>query len=117
MVYRKSLPLQLTMMLEAPQVLVVCYKPNKPLREVKTYFELNSLASIWMCIQNIMMAMAAEGLYGCTYTPYETGGLKRHLGVPDEYEIASVIPFGYPKQPIEPNEAIDISTRIHIDAW
>jgi nitroreductase len=116
-VYRRSLPLQLSMMLEAPEVLVVCYKPNKPLREVKTYFELNPLGSIWMCIQNIMNAMAVEGLYGCTYTAYETSGLKRHLGIPDEYEIASVIPYGYPKHPIEHNVVQDVSKRMHIDAW
>jgi nitroreductase len=102
-VYRRSLPLQLSMMLEAPEVLVVCYKPNKPLGEVKTYFELNPLAFIWMCIQNIIVAMSVEGLYGCTYTPYETSGLKRHLGIPCEYEVASVIPFGYPKYHVEPH--------------
>jgi nitroreductase len=116
-VYRRALPLQLSMMLEAPMVLVVCYKPNMPLGKVKTYFELNPLGSIWMCIQNIMTAMAVEGLYGCTYTAYETSGLKRHLGVPDEYEIASVIPFGYPKKPVEPNEVQDVTKRIHIEKW
>jgi nitroreductase len=116
-VYRKSLPLQRSMMLEAPVVLLVCYKPNKPLSEVKTYFELNPLASIWMCIQNIMVAMAVEGLYGCTYTAYETSGLKRHLGIPDEYEIASIIPFGYSKHPIEPHENKEVTDRIHIDRW
>ncbi len=116
-VYRRSLPLQLSMMLEAPEVLIVCYKPNKPLSEVKTYFELNPFGSIWMCIQNIITAMAVEGLYGCTYTAYETSGLKRHLGIPDKYEIASVIPYGYPKHPIEPNVVQDISKRTHIDAW
>jgi hypothetical protein len=31
-VYRRSLPVQLTMMLEAPEILVVCYK-MKPLAE------------------------------------------------------------------------------------
>ena len=116
-VYRKSLPLQLSMMLEAPEILVVCYKPNKPLSEVKTYFELNPLGSIWMCIQNIMNAMAVEGLYGCTYTAYETSGLKRHLGIPDEYEVASVIPYGYPKHAVEPNAVRDVSKRTHMNRW
>ena len=69
-VYRRALPVQMTMMLEAPELLVVCYK-MKPLAECRTLFELNPLASVWMCIENIMLAMAAEGLYGCTYTPYD----------------------------------------------
>jgi 5,6-dimethylbenzimidazole synthase len=116
-VYRRALPLQLSMMLEAPMILIVCYKPNMSLSEVKTYFELNPLGSIWMCIQNIMTAMAVEGLYGCTYTAYETSGLKRHLGVPEEYEIASVIPLGYAKAPIKPNKVQDVTKRIHMDKW
>ena len=67
-VYRRSLPVQMTMMLEAPEVLVVCYR-TKPLSECHTLFELNALASVWMCIENVMLALAADGVCGCTYTP------------------------------------------------
>ena len=96
-VYRKSLPLQLTMMLEAPELLVVCYRMRKPLGEVKSMFELNNLASAWCCVENIVLAMAAEGLYGCTYSPYNTAGLKDYLGLPKDMEIAVLIPIGYPR--------------------
>lgn len=115
-VYRRSLPVQLTMMLEAPEVLVVCYK-MKPLDECGTLFELNPLASIWMCIENIMLAMAAEGLFGCTYTPYDAAGLKTALGVPPGWEVAAVIPFGYPRTPPGPNETEELDRRLHVDAW
>ncbi len=40
-VYRRSLPLQLTMMLEAPEVLVVCYK-MKPLAECRSSLRAES---------------------------------------------------------------------------
>ena len=115
-VYRRSLPLQLTMMLEAPELLIVCYK-MKPLQEVKTLFELNPLASVWMCIENIMLAMAAEGLYGCTYTAYDADGFKRHLGIPEGYEVASVIPFGYPKKTPVSVERESVEGRLHLDSW
>jgi nitroreductase len=115
-VYRRSLPLQMTMMLQARQVLVVCYK-MKPLALCRTLFELNPLASAWMCIENIMLALAAEGLFGCTYTPYESKGLKEFLGVPVGYEIAAVIPFGYPKDSPGENEAEDLEARLHADGW
>jgi len=115
-VYRRSLPLQLTMMLESPELLVVCYQV-KPLADCRRLFDLNPLASVWMCIENIMLALAAEGLYGCTYTPYEAGGLKEFLGIPEGYEIAAVIPFGFPKQ--EPKEQIPekLDERLSIDRW
>ena len=80
-VYRRSLPRQQAMMLEAPELLVVCYR-MKPLAECRTLFELNPLASAWVCIENILLAMAAEGLHGRTYTPYDGAGLKAALRVP-----------------------------------
>lgn len=115
-VYRRSLPRQLSMMLEAPELLLVCYK-MKPQEECRTLFELNPLASAWMCIENIMLALAAEGIYGCTYTPYDDAGLKEALGVPPDYQIAAVIPFGYPRE--EPGKADDedLDSRIHVDEW
>lgn len=116
-IYRRVLPVQLTMMLEAPELLAVCYRMGKPLAEVKTLFELNSLASVWCCIENVVLAMAAEGLYGCTYTPYETQRLKEYLGIPQDYEVATLIPFGYPKQPPPEAEPVNVKERLHIDRW
>jgi 5,6-dimethylbenzimidazole synthase len=115
-VYRRSLPVQLTMMRKAPALLVVCYK-MKPLASCRTLFELNPLASVWMCIENIMLALAAEGLFGCTYTPYEAKGLKEFLGVPAGYEIAAVIPFGFPKEAPTAAEPESLNERLHIGGW
>jgi 5,6-dimethylbenzimidazole synthase len=115
-VYRRSLPVQLTMMLEAPELLVVCTR-MKPLADCRTLFDLNPLASVWMCIENIMLAMAAEGLFGCTYTPYDASGLKTALNVPPDFEIAAVIPFGYPGESPDPNADEDLDRRIHVDGW
>jgi nitroreductase len=115
-VYRRSLPVQLKMMLEAPEVLVVCYK-MKPLAECRTLFELNPLASVWMCVENIMLALAAEGLFGCTYTPYDALGLKDVLGIPPEYQVAAVVPFGFPAALPEGHAPESLDERLHIDAW
>ncbi len=116
-VYRKSLPLQLTMMLEAPELLVVCYGMRKRLGEITSYFDLNPLASAWCCIENVLLAMAAEGLFGVTYVARETAGFKEFLGIPEGREVAAVIPFGYPrKEPVE-REAPPLDSKLHIDKW
>ena len=115
-VYRRALPVQLTMMIEAPELLIVCTK-MRPLADCHTLFQLNPLASVWMCIQNIMLAMAAEGLFGCTYTPYDSSGLKLALVVPPGWEVGAVIPFGYPRVLPTPNQDEDLDSRLHIDAW
>jgi nitroreductase len=116
-VYRKSLPLQLTMMLEAPELLLVCYKMRKQIGEVKSLFELNNLASVWCCIENIVLAMAAEGLYGCTYSPSNTADLKKYLTLPPDMEVAGLIPIGYPKKQPEEREPEDLDARLHVDKW
>ncbi len=115
-VYRRSLPVQLTMMLESPELLVVCYG-MKPPAECRSLFDLNPLASVWMCIENVMLALAAEGLFGCTYTPYDGSGLKEFLGVPEGYEIAAVIPFGFPKKELKEQIPEKLDGRLSIDRW
>jgi nitroreductase len=115
-VYRRSLPVQMTMMLEAPEVLVVCYR-MKPLAECRSLFELNPLASVWMCIENVMLGLAAEGLFGCTYTPYDATGLKTALEIPAQFQAAAVIPFGFPKAEPEGQAPENLDERLHIDVW
>jgi nitroreductase len=106
----------MTMMLEAPEVLVVCYK-MKPLAECRTLFELNPLASVWMSIENVMLALAAEDLFGCTYTLHDAAGLKEVLRIPPEYQVAAVVPFGFPAaEPVE-QAPEKLDERLHIDSW
>jgi nitroreductase len=90
----------------------------KPLRECESLFELNNFASVWLVIENILLAMAAEGLYGVTMVPFRTAGLKGLLSIPEDYEIAALIPIGYPKQePSIKQVKINLGERIHIDKW
>ena len=117
-VYSYSVPLQERMLLTAPELLVVCFLMEKPLRECKTIFELNCLASVWLAIENILLAMAAEGLYGVTMVPFQTVGLKKLLGIPDAYEVATFIPLGYPKkEPSVRQVKVELKERIHLNKW
>jgi nitroreductase len=62
--YLKALPVQKRMLLSSPELLVVCFKMKRTLKDCKTLYELNSFASVWTCIENILVAMAAEGIFG-----------------------------------------------------
>lgn len=115
--YLEVLPMQLTMMLEAPELLIVCYRMKKKLNEIRSYNQLNCLASVWMCIENVVLAMAAEGLFGCTYAPYDTTGLKQYLEIPDDYEVAVLLPFGYPKPYSVKQNPVSLHDKLHIDKW
>lgn len=87
----KALPVQKRMLLTSLELLVVCFKMRKTFEECKTLYDLNCFASVWACIENVLLAMAAEGLCGVTFIPHETASLKKMLGVPDDYEVAVLI--------------------------
>jgi nitroreductase len=115
--YLKAFPVQKRMLISSPELLVVCFRMVKPLKECKTLYELNNFASIWACIENVLLAMAAEGLYGVTYIPHETASLKRILDMPQDYEIAALIPMGYPTDYFIKQKAISLRGKIHYDRW
>jgi len=115
--YLKGLPIQRRMLMSAPELLIVCFRMTKPLKDCKTLFDLNSFASIWACIENIMLAMAAEGLYGVTKIPFETADLKKKLGVPEDYEVAAIIPIGYPQEHFVKQKKVSLQEKMHHDKW
>jgi nitroreductase len=115
--YRKALPVQEAMLLSSPELLVVCFKMKKPLSKCETLFDLNCFASVWACIENVLLAMAAEGLYGVTSIPCETTSLKKVLGVPEDYEVAALIPIGYPKDYFIKQKTVSLKEKIHYNKW
>jgi nitroreductase len=115
--YRKAIPVQEKMLIDSPELLLVCYKLRKPLKECDILYDLNDLASIWMCIENILLAMTAEGLYGVTAVPRETTTLKKLLAIPDGYEIAAAIPIGYPEDYTVKQKTVSLEEKLHLDKW
>ena len=115
--YLKALPVQKRMLVNSPELLVVCFRMRKSLRECETLYELNNFASVWACIENILLAMAAEGLYGVTYVPQVTSSLKKTLDVPQDYEVAAMIPIGYPNDYSVKQNPARLEEKIHHDKW
>jgi nitroreductase len=114
--YLRALPVQRRMLLTAPELLVVCFRMRKSLKDCRTLYDLNNFASAWTCIENVLLAMAAEGLFGVKYVPHETS-LKRTLNIPDDHEVAALIPVGYPKPYQVKQKPLSLSEKIHTDTW
>ena len=70
--YLDAIPKQKRMLLTAPVLLVAAYKPKTHIAESAKVYDLNGLASVWCCIENILLGLAAEGLNGVTYVPQNT---------------------------------------------
>ncbi len=117
--YLDAIPRQKSMLLKAPELLVVVFKPKTKVDKSKSVYDLNCLSSAWCCIENILLAMAAENLFGVTYIPQRSKEVKKVLEVPEELEVAALIPFGYKLEGINlvPQKNVDLKTRIHFNKW
>jgi len=115
--YLKALPVQRRMLMSSPELLIVCFKMRKRLTECKTLYDLNCYASVWACIENILLAMAAEGLYGVTFMTDDTMPLRKMLGIPEDFEVATLIPIGYPQGYCVKQKPVSLKEKIHYNQW
>ncbi len=70
-VYIEAIPKQSRMLLSAAVLVIPCFHADGDLLHPESLSSLNSFASIWCCIENILIAAAAEGIYGVTRIPFE----------------------------------------------
>jgi nitroreductase len=117
--YLEAIPKQKRMFLTAPVLLVVIYTPKTPIAQSTRVYDLNGLASVWCCIENILLAMAAEGLYGVTYIPQNTNAVKTVLNIPGNLEVAALIPLGYPAKHAKTftQKDVDLRSKVHENTW
>lgn len=117
--YLDAIPKQKRMILDAPTVVIIVYKPKTRIENAKRIYDLNCLASVWTCIENFLLSLAEHDVYGVTFIPQNTETLKAKLGIPDELEIASIIPIGYKATDakILKQKTINIAERIHSEKW
>jgi len=117
--YLDAIPKQKRMILTAPELLVVVYKPKTQVSESNRVYDLNCLASVWCCIENILLSLAEDEVYGVTFIPQNTPAVKKALNIPQELEVAAIIPFGYraPDAKIFPQKEVQLESRLHINKW
>jgi nitroreductase len=119
--YIDAIPKQYKMLMEADALIIPCFKQDRPLLKPKTLSSLNGFASIWCCIENMLLAATAEGIFGVTRIPFEKeiGHLHQTLKVPMDYAIPCYLALGYPaklRKRIEQHSA-NLKDRIHLDRW
>jgi nitroreductase len=117
--YLDAIPKQKKMILSAPLVIVVVFKPKTKVIDAKKIYDLNCLASVWACIENFLLSLAEHDVFGVTYIPQNVETIKERLRIPDNLEIATIIPIGYKDHSAKvlKQKTINISGRIHIDNW
>ena len=119
--YLDGIPKQHRMLLTAGCLILPLFRQPGPLLQPDSLSALNGFASVWCCIENMLLAAAAEGLYGVTRIPFdaEIAHLKATLNVPEGYEIACYLALGYPSKdrPALSQTKVSARDKIHIDKW
>lgn len=119
--YIEAIPRQYGMLYNAACLILPCYRQPGVLLQPETLSSLNAFAFIWCCIENMLVAAAAEGIYGVTRIPSEEerGIIKDYLHIPDGYEVPCSLALGYPAEHAAraPQVNINLDERIHTDGW
>lgn len=119
--YRKAVPKQYRMLMDASVVIIPLLKQKTDLLRPENLSHLNGFASIWCSIENIFLAATAEG-YACTLrVPLGDEGSwsRKVLGYPDDYLMPCFIGIGKPSKdaPFLKQKDISLQERVHWNRW
>ncbi|RLG34711.1 nitroreductase family protein [Methanosarcinales archaeon] len=106
---REKIPRQKKALETAPLLLVVCYNPNEKLGD-------DVFASCFTAIENILLALTAEGLAGVILA-FRNRKLKELLGLDENMQLAAVIPIGYAAEEPSPKKMAELKERLHINQY
>lgn len=119
--YLNAMPRQFSMLYNAACLILPFFHQEGPLLQPKTLSSLNGFASIWCCIENILLAASAEGIFGVTRIPVgdEAEHIRRIINYPDDYVMPCYIGLGYPAKNAEKviQNKVNASDKIHFDKW
>lgn len=120
--YLDAVPKQQQMLLNAACVVLPFFRQQSPLLEPRNLSSLNMFASIWCCIENMLLASAAEGIFGVTRIPFdeeELANIKEVLSVPQGYEVPCYLALGYPAEGAARYQPLPaaVEDRIHLNHW
>jgi nitroreductase len=118
--YIDGIPKQYQMLLSAGCLILPFFRTYEPLLAPTSLSSLNGFASIWCCIENILLAAASEGIFGVTRIPFaeEINHVKSILKVPENYDFPCYIALGYPCDESKVfSPTATINEKIHLNKW
>lgn len=119
--YLDAMPKQQSMIYNAGCLILPFFREDDPVLQPKNIHSLNEFASMWCCIENILLAAVSEGIFGVTRIPNynESERIKKIIGHPDNYFLPCYIALGYPAQnaKVITQKDISVKDRIHFNLW
>ena len=119
--YQEALPRQYSMLFNAGCLILPFFRVQTPLLHPKDLSALNEFASIWCCIENMLLAAVSEGIFGVTRIPMtdESVRIKNVVGHPDNYVLPCYMALGYPAANAKRTRQNTVSpkSKIHVSTW
>ena len=119
--YESAIPKQYQMLIKSKCLILPFFKQESPLLNPKNLSALNGFASIWCCIENIMLATTAEKLGCAIKIPFEkeTEHIFETLKHPKDYFMPCYLSIGYPILKIKHPKQFkqEIKDKIHYNKW
>ena len=119
--FHEAMPRQFSMLYHAGCLILPFFRVKEPLLRPTLLSSLNDFASIWCCIENILLAAASEGIFGVTRIPMkeESEHIKTVVGHPDNYVMPCYLALGYPAKnaSLPKQKSVDIREKMHFGAW
>jgi 5,6-dimethylbenzimidazole synthase len=109
-------------LLEAPVQLVIVGDPRfkyvSMMHQVEPNIEQFAFwGSVSMAIQNMLLAVEAQGLASVVFTNFYPAEVARILNIPDLLQILCILPVGYPNEQKEPRPRRDPDSFLHWELY
>ncbi len=119
--YSDAIPKQYQMLYQSGCLVLPLFKQSYPLLKPESISALNAFASIWCCIENILLASTAEGLACALRIPLgnEAERIAEILNFPDNYIMPCYLSIGYPAEDAMMNEQkpFSLEEKLHFNQW
>ncbi len=119
--YYDAIPKQVKMLSQSQCLVLPLFRAGADLMMPKTIASLNSFASIWCVIQNILLAATSENLCCALRIPWldEESYVLKTIKAPDGYRMPCYLAVGYAAPDAKVIQQPDIlpESRIHENNW
>ncbi len=119
--YQEAIPLQRKMLSTSGCLVLPLFYQKSDLLAPKNINALNGFASIWCCIENMLLACTAENLGCALRIPMgdEAAHVAEVLSLPKGYTLPCFLAIGHPADtaPLPQQLPFDLESRLHFNQW
>lgn len=119
--YKDAIPKQYQMLAESACLIVPLFKQKTDILHPKNLSHLNGFASIWCCIENMFLAITAEGYASALRIPLGDEGdwARKVLNFPEDYLMPCFIAVGKESANAScvKQKEYSVTERIHKNVW